>query len=185
MTLPRFPTFKTALRRGLFWRYLEPNNRPGPFVKPDIVNPCMPMNFRSDNRHLIRVYYYQKKISLEVFHSISDGNGALFLIRTITAVYLRLLGHDIPDGMGVLNINEEPSEGELEDAYMKYATSKICPPRRQERAYRVRGTLEAPNTLNIICGVIPVDKLLQVTRKYKVSVTEYLNAALLYALMEK
>lgn len=61
MTLPRFPTFKTALRRGLFWRYLEPNNRPGPFVKPDIVNPCMPMNFRSDNRHLIRVYYYQKK----------------------------------------------------------------------------------------------------------------------------
>lgn len=87
--------------------------------------------------------------------------------------------------MGVLNIDEEPSEGELEDAYMKYATSKICPPRKQERAYRVRGTLEAPNTLNIICGVIPVDKLLQVTRKYKVSVTEYLNAALLYALMEK
>ena len=185
LTLPRFPTFKTALRRGLFWRYLEPNHRPGPYVRPDIQNPCMSMDFRSDNRYLIRIYYYQKRISLEVFHSLSDGNGALYLLRTITAVYLRLLGHTIPDGMGVLNIEEPPSPGELEDAYMRYASSKICPPRRQERAYRVRGTREPMHTLNIICGVLPVDRLLQVTRNYKVSVTEYLNAALLYALMEK
>ena len=185
MTLPRFPTFKAALRKGVFWRYLEPNDRPGPFVQPDIQNPCMHMNFRADNRYLIRIYYYQKRISLEVFHSLSDGSGALCLLRTITAVYLRLLGHEIPDGMGVLNIEEEPSPEELEDAYMKYASAKICPPRRQERAYRVRGTLEPLNTLNIVCGVIPVDQLLRVTRQHKVSVTEYLNAVLLYALMQK
>ena len=185
LTLPRFPTFKTALRRGLFWRYLEPNDRPGPFVQPDIQNPCMHMNFHADNRYLIRIYYYQKRISLEVFHSVSDGNGALYLLRTITAVYLRLQGHKIPDTMGVLNIHEQPSPGELEDAYMKYASAKICPPRSQGSAYRVRGTLEPRNTLNIICGVIPVDQLLQITRKYKVSVTEYLNAVLLYALMQK
>ena len=185
MTLPRFPTFKVALRKGVFWRYLEPNDRPGPFVQPDIGNPCMPMHFRSNNRYLIRIYYYQKRISLEVFHSVSDGNGTLCLLRTIVAVYLRLLGHDIPDGMGVLNINEEPSPGELEDAYIRYANSKFCPPREQPKAYRVRGTLEPFYTLNIICGIIPVDKVLGVSRKYKVSVTEYLNAVLLYALMEK
>lgn len=185
LTLPRFPTFKTALRRGLFWRYLEPNDRPGPFVRPDIQNPCMPMNFHADNRYLIRIYYYQKRISLEAFHSLSDGNGALFLLRTITAVYLRLQGHDIPNTMGVLNIEEEPAPGELEDAYIRYANSKICPPRSQGSAYRVRGTMEPPGTLNIICGVIPVDQILKVTRRYKVSVTEYLNAALLYALMQK
>lgn len=185
LTLPRFPTFKTTLRRGLFWRYLEPNDRPGPFVQPDIQNPCMHMNFHANNRYLIRIYYYQKRISLEVFHSISDGNGALYLLRTITAVYLRLLGHEIPDTMGVLNIHETPSAGELEDAYIKYASSRICPPRSSGNAYRVRGTLEPRNTLNIICGVIPVDQLLQVTKKYKVSVTEYLNAVLLYSLMQK
>lgn len=94
ITLPRFPTFKVALRRGLFWRYLEPNDRPGPFVRPDIENPCLPMNFNADNHYLIQIYYYQKRISLEVFHSLSDGNGALCLIRTITAVYLRLQGHN-------------------------------------------------------------------------------------------
>lgn len=185
MTLPRFPTFKVALRSGFFWRYLEPNHRPGPFVHPDIENPCMPMRFRSNNRYLIRIYYYEKRISLEVFHSLSDGNGALCLLETIIAVYLRLQGHDIPNEMGVLDIEAEPSPEEFEDAYVRYATSKFCPPRKQQKAYRIRGMLEPFYTLNIICGVIPVDKLLNVARQYKVSVTEYLNAVLLYALMEK
>ena len=93
LTLPRFPAFKVALRKGIFWRYLEPNDRPGPFVMPDIINPCMPMLFKSNNRYLIRIYYYRCRISLEVFHSLSDGSGALKLLKTITAVYLRLKGH--------------------------------------------------------------------------------------------
>ena len=185
MTLPRFPTFKVAMRRGLFWRYLEPNNRPGPFVQADINNPCMPMRFRANNRYMIRVYYYHNRISLEAFHSLSDGNGALYLLRTLTAVYLRLLGHEIPNGMGVLDINEEPDPGELEDSYMKYASSKIRPPRSQGRAYRVRGTPEPLYTLNVLCGILPVDQVLAVARSHKVSVTEYLNAVLLYALMQK
>lgn len=185
MTLPRFPTFKVALKTGLFWRYLETNNRPGPFVQPDISNPCMPMSFQANNRYLIRVYYYHKKISLEIFHSLSDGNGTLFLLRTLTAVYLRLKGHEIPNGQGVLNIHEEPLPEELEDAYMKYASSKVRPPRSQEKAYRVRGTKEAFYTLNIICGVIPVDCILKVSRSYGASVTEYLNAVLLYSLLRK
>ena len=185
MTLPRFPTFKVAMRRGLFWRYLEPNDRPGPFVQPDINNPCMPMRFRANNRYMIRVYYYHNRISLEAFHSLSDGNGALFLLRTLTAVYLRLLGHEIPNGMGVLDINGEPDPGELEDSYMKYASSKIRPPRSQGRAYRVKGTPEPLYTLNVLCGILPVDQVLAVARSHKVSVTEYLNAVLLYALMQK
>lgn len=95
LTLPRFPAFKVALRKGIFWRYLEPNDRPGPFVMPDIINPCMPMLFKSNNRYLIRIYYYRCRISLEVFHSLSDGSGALKLLKTITAVYLRLKGNEI------------------------------------------------------------------------------------------
>lgn len=185
LTLLRFPMFKVALRKGLFWRYFESNSRPGPFVEPDIENPCMPMHFRANHRYLIRVYYYEKRISLEMFHSLSDGNGALCLLRTLTLTYLRLLGHDIPDGDGVLDIHGKPDPEEFEDAYLKYATSRVCRPRSDGRAYRVRGTMEPFYTLNIICGVIPVERLLAVSRSYRVSVTEYLNAVLLYALMQK
>ncbi len=185
LTLPRFPTFKVAMRKGVFWRYLEPNHRPGPFVEPDIVNPCMPMFFQSSNRYLIRVYYYECRIALEVFHSLSDGGGAMYLLRTMTAVYLRLKGYEIPDGQGVLALTEEPDPEELEDAYMRYASSKVRPPRSREKTYRIRGTKEPFYTLNIITGILPVQQVLLVSKKYQVSVTEYLNAVLLYALLEK
>ena len=56
IALKRFPTYKAAIRKGLFWRYLEPNTRPGPFVQPDIKNPCMPMPFKANNHYLIRIY---------------------------------------------------------------------------------------------------------------------------------
>ena len=185
MTLNRFPAFQVALRKGLFWRYLEPNHRPGPFVQPDIENPCMPMHFKANNRYLIRVYYYEKRISLEVFHSLSDGTGALYFLKTMTAVYLRLLGHQIPVGNGVLDIHEPPKPEEMEDAYLHYASSGVKRPRSQGNAYRVRGTMEPFYTLNIICGAIPVDQLKKVSKKYQVTITEYLNAVLLYALLQK
>lgn len=185
MTLPRFPAFKVALRKGVFWRYLEPNNRPGPFVMPDIVNPCMPLLFKSNNRYLVRIYYYQNKISLEIFHSLSDGNGALFLLRTLTAVYLRLQGHDIPDGNGVLNIQEMPDPEELEDSYLRYASSQVTRPRSQGKAYRIRGHREPFYTLNIIHGLLSTEDVLQKAHTYGVSVTEYLNAVMLWALLEK
>ena len=184
-TLPRFPTYKAAIRKGLFWRYLEPNNRPGPFVQPDIKNPCMPMPFKANNRYLIRVYYYQNRISLEAHHSLGDGTGGMCVLQTMTAEYLRLLGHEIPCGGFVLNLNEKPDPGELEDAYMRYANSKVRPPRPGEKTYRVRGTKEPFYTLNIIDGIMSVKQVMQVAKKYDASITEYLNAVLLYALLQK
>ncbi|MBQ2803518.1 MAG: alcohol acetyltransferase [Lachnospiraceae bacterium] len=185
-TLPRFPTYKAAIRKGLFWRYLEPNNRPGPFVQKDVKNPCQPMYFKANNRYLIRFYYYRNRIALEAHHSLGDGTGGMCVLLTLTAEYLRLLGHDeIENGGMVLNIYEEPCEEELEDAYMRYANAKVCPPRLGEKAYRVRGTKEPFYTLNIIDGIMSVSEVMSVAKRYHATITEYLNAVLLYALLKK
>lgn len=185
MTLPRFPTYRTAIRKGLFWRYLEPNTRPGPFVQPDIKNPCMPMPFKANNRYLLRVYYYQNRIALEAHHSLGDGSGGMYVLQTITAVYLRLLGRQISNGYFVMDINQAPDPGELEDAYMRYANAKVKPPRLGEKAYRVRGTKEPFYTLNIIDGILSVQEVMKVAGTYHATITEYLNSALLYALLQK
>lgn len=185
ITLKRFPTYKVAIRKGLFWRYLEPNNRPGPFVEKDINNPCMPMPFKANNRYPIRIYYYEKRIALEAHHSLGDGTGGMHVLQTLTAVYLRLQGHKIGTGGFVLDVNQKPDPEELEDAYIRYASAKVCPPRLGEKAYRVRGTKEPFYTLNIIDGIISVAEVKQVAAKYQVTITEYLNAVLLYALLQK
>ena len=185
LTLPRFPTYKVAIRKGVFWRYLEPNNRPGPFVQPDIQNPCMPMHFRSNNRYLIRVYYFRNRISLEAHHSLGDGTGGMCLLQTLTATYLGLLGHRITPSGFVLDINGRPDPEELEDAYMRYANAKVCPPRPAEKTYRIRGTKEPFYTLNIVDGIMSVSEVMAVAKKYGASITEYLDAVLLYALLQK
>ena len=185
MTLPRFPTYKVAIRKGLFWRYLEPNNRPGPYVREDIKNPCMPMPFKGNSRYLIRVYYYDNRIALEAHHCLGDGTGGMCLLQTLTATYLGLLGHAVkPEGF-VLDITEEPDPEELEDAYMRYAHAQVCPPRPAEKTYRVRGTKEPFYTLNIIDGIMSVREVMAVAKQYNASITEYLNSVLLYALLQK
>ncbi len=185
LTLPRFPTYKVAIRKGLFWRYLEPNSRPGPFVQEDIKNPCMPMHFKSNNRYLIRVYYYGSRISLEAHHCLGDGTGGMCLLQTLTSVYLGLLGHKITPSGFVLKLDEDPDPGELEDAYMRYATAKVKPPRPSEKTYRIRGTKEPFYTLNIVDGVMSVSEVMKTARQYGATITEYLNAVLLYALLQK
>lgn len=185
-TMPRFPTYKAAIRKGLFWRYLEPNNRSGPFVQEDVKNPCQPMHFKANNRYLVRFYYYHNRIAMEAHHSLGDGTGGMCLLQTVTATYLRLLGHtEIENGGFVLDIDASPDQEELEDAYMKYANARVCPPRPGEKTYRVRGTKEPFYTLNIIDGIMSVSQVMAVAKKYNATITEYLNAVLLYALMTK
>lgn len=185
LALPRFPTYKTAIRKGLFWRYLEPNNRPGPFVQEDIRNFCMPMPFKAGNRYLLRIYYYDRRISLEAHHCLGDGTGGMCVLQTITAVYLRLLGHEVSNGGFVMDINEAPHPEELEDAYMRYANAKVSPARPGEKTFRVRGTREPFFTFNVIDGILSVKEVMAVAKKYNATLTEYLNAVLLYALLQK
>ncbi len=185
ITMKRFPTYKVSMHKGLFWRYLEPNDRPGPFVMEDIKNPCMPMPFKSNNHYLIRFYYYQNRISLEAHHSLGDGSGGMCVLQTLTAVYLRLLGHTISNGYFVLDVDAQPDPEELEDAYMKYANALVRPPRPGEKAYLIRGTKEPFYTLNIINGIMSVSQVYQVASQYNATITEYLNAVFLYALLTK
>ncbi len=186
MVMPRFPTYKVAIKKGMFWRYLEPNNRPGPFVQKDVKNSCQPMHFKANNRYLVRFYYYKNRISIEAHHSLGDGTGGMCVLMTVTATYLRLLGHsEIENGGFVLDIHEKPDPGELEDAYMKYANAKVCPPRPGEKTFRIRGTKEPFYTLNIVDGIMSASQVQAVAKQYNATITEYLCAVLLYALMKK
>ena len=185
ITMERFPTYKVAIRKGVFWRYLETNTRPGPYVEPDIKNPCMPMPFKSNNRYPVRFYYHERRISFEAHHSLGDGTGGMFVLQTLIAVYLRLTGKKISCGGFVLDVTQKPDPEELEDAYIRYARATVCPKRKSERAYRVCGTKEPFYTLNIIDGIMSVNQLKKIASKYGVTITEYLNSVLLYALLQK
>ncbi len=184
-TMPRFPSFAVRIRRGVFWYYLEPNPAPGPFLKPDVADPCQPVRFREDGRWLIRFYYYRRRISLEVFHALADGSGSLTFFRTLLAVYLRERGHSVPAGDGVLDVDAPPRREELEDAYARYAGKVARAPALVKRAYPNRGEAEPFYTFHVTMGFLPVDRLKARARSYGASITEYLSAVLVQVLLEK
>ena len=185
--MPRFPGFAVRIRRGLFWYYLEPNTTPGPFLKADVTNPCQPVRFREDDGWLVRFYYYRNRISLEVFHALSDGAGALAFFRTLLAEYLRQTGADIPAGNGILDLEEPPRKEELEDAYARYAGPHALGLRRMRmsKAYLNTGTPEPFYTFHVTMGFVPLDQLREHARQYNASITEYLAAVLIHVLLEK
>lgn len=180
-TLPRFPGFAVRMRRGFFWYYLEQNART-PHIQEDAVNPCRRMRWAENNGFLFRVCYYERRISLEVFHALCDATGGMAFLKTLLSRYEVLQGRFVPVADGIMDVDEAPHPGELEDAYARWATSRVRESWREPKAYQVRGTRAPYNMLYIITGELNLDKALEVAHGLEVTLTEYLAAVLIYAL---
>lgn len=182
MIMPRFPTFDVRMRNGFFWHYLEKNPYGTPPVMQDIANPCQRFRTKENNGYLFKVYYYENKISVEFYHSVTDGFGGSRFFMTLVAVYLRLTGKDIPDGDAVYNINEKPRESELEDSYSKNCKSKSKAKRLYKFTYRFKGERLPKHFLNVTTGYMPVSAVKQKSAELGVTVTEYLAGVFLWVM---
>lgn len=181
ITVGRMEVFACRLRVGLFWYYFEKNRTP---VKPmeDAVNPCIRLYTKDSGGYLFRLRTYDKRISLEVFHAVSDGVGGITFIKTLVAEYIRLKGFDVPYTHGILDCRHAPDPEETEDAFLRYYNKKAVRPWREGRAYRIPGTPEKDYTLNITRGLLSSGQVRAKAKSLNVSVTEYLVAAYMYAL---
>ncbi len=177
--LPRFPTMAVRLRNGFFWHYIEKNPET-PVVLPDANNPCLRIKYNENNRYMFRIFYYKNKISLEIFHALTDGYGACVFLNTITAEYLRMKGYDIPSGGMVLNINEQPKAEEIEDSFIKYASKTASEKLPMFKTYHKTGTRMPKHTSIITTGYVPVDQVKAKAKEYGVTITEYLAGILMY-----
>lgn len=181
VTVRRFPSIAARLRRGVFWYYVQQLSKV-PEVREDSSYPLTRMLRDEVRQCAIRVLVYKKRIAIEIFHSITDGNGALVFLKTLVAEYLQQKhGIFIPAEHGVLDRLEEPSEAELEDSFQKYA-GPVSASRKEADAWRATGTAEEDGFLNLTCFRIPVDAALEKSHEYGVSLTNFLCAALMEAL---
>ncbi len=180
-TLHRFPFFAVRLRRGLFWYYLEANPH-RPLVEEDVENPLRPLHPGEQLGFLFRVRYTDRRISVEFFHALTDGYGAMTFLKTLIACYLNLAGHPVEPSpeSGILDIKSQPDSSEMEDAYKRHASNRK--PRRPAatRAFHLQGTYRPGHHLQVITGTIPLEPLAKVAREHKVSITEFLVSVYLY-----
>lgn len=176
----RFPSVCARLDNGIFWYYIEETKEP-PTVQKEGPHPCMKMEFSEIKRCAVRILWFKNRISVEFFHSLTDGNGALVFLKTLVATYLEnKYGIDVPHTDGVLDISVRAKKEELEDSFLKYS-GKIPSGRKDTDAYMHSGTaLDDPFT-PLVTGVLDVNELKSVCKGYGVSVTTYLASVMAYA----
>ncbi len=177
-TLKRIPTFNVRIRNGLFWHYFEKNPNE-PRVEPDIKNLCYRINFKENKGFLFRVYYHGSRINIDVYHALSDGYGASVFLSTLIGEYLKLKGEEVSYNKFVLNTAESPKEEETEDAYLRYASSKVKYDRKDNWMYHAVGTKLPRHTFNYTIGIMSFKEIYALCKGYGVTLTEFLAALLL------
>ena len=183
VTARRFPSIAARLRKGVFWYYLQ-QLESAPPICDEFSYPLTRMSNQEIRRCAFRVIAFENRIAIEMFHSLTDGNGALVFLKTLTAEYLQQkYGVYIPAEQGVLGRLEEPSEEELEDSFQKYAGATSAS-RKERNAWRFWGTPEKDGWVNLTCFHIPVEQVLKKAHEYDVTLTVFMTAVVMEALQK-
>ena len=181
VTVRRFPSIAARLRRGVFWYYLQQLER-APELKKESSYPLTRMSRKETRACALRVIVYKKRVAVEIFHSLTDGNGALVFLKSLAAEYIQQKYNvKIPCTKGILDRLEEPKSTEFEDDFVKYK-GNVKMGRNENNAWRLSGTCEVGGFLNVTCLKIPVESVLEKAHQYGVSLTVFLCAAMMEAI---
>jgi NRPS condensation-like uncharacterized protein len=181
ITSRRFPYFSVSLGSGLFWYYLEYNHR-FPRIQTEEKRPCTAFAAKRKNEPLYRILVKENRISVEFIHILTDGGGSFEYLKSLLYTYFKLEGNIIASAEGIILPDSPFSEEEIEDGYKRFFRKKIPPPGKLTKAWHLPFRLNHKPRLKVLRAEIALDKLLEIARSYKVSVTEYIVSVYLFTL---
>jgi len=179
--LKRFQSFRTELRPGVFWYYLEPLR-----IKPRLITdskfPAEYHRLGRWGRYLFRVRVYSTRISCEFHHILTDGRGSIEFMKALLADYLTRRGSACADWDGILRAGQESAGGEYEDAYALIVKKGLPPLPRRPRAFTLPGRRCRGMAYRSTTGTASVEESLGIAKRRGATLTELLAACHLAAL---
>lgn len=184
LTLKRFPHFDTRLKKGIFWNYLESQNKifevklePNTFGS--ITNPFY------FGKHLLNIYYYEHRISVEYFHVLTDGRGGMEFLKTLTLTYLQLAGYDV-QSEGILKDAYEPTNAkEQEDSFNKLIEPGKATWLPSQKAYHLEGALFKTIGHHLTHLTFSLTEVLELSRKLNTTITAFYASVLAYLMLQQ
>lgn len=178
----RFPTVIAGFYPGFFHYFQVPAKLP-PQVQPDPG--CLVTMRKEEIRNCAyRVFYRGNQISIEAFHALTDGYGAIASFTTLIAEYLRLKkGIHIPVSETLIDIEQSPMIKELEDSYLDYeeGTPLHLPSRY---SYQLPGGNSVRDAVRTSGLTVPTQKMLDLARQHGVSITTLVSSVMASSVME-
>ena len=181
LLLQHRPTFKTRLKRGIFWYYLEENNRPA-LVKPQPAHYLKQIVPESNNGYMFEVFYRRNTLTMNFHHSLTDGTGGVNFFLDLIFEYFKLCEYPV-ESEGILRPSASPHIiEESEDTFRKIDRKKTPSPAFESLAYKFRGTPFAYDGYGIMAGICKTEQVKELAKKYDTTVTVYLAALYMYSI---
>jgi NRPS condensation-like uncharacterized protein len=185
-----FPIFRSVIKKGLFWYYLEAS-RKNPMVREEDTRPCSPLYDRNSKKLLFDVTYYKNRINLEVYHALTDGTGALHFLKTMLYHYLMLKHADELSGKKVLLDYDASATQRLDDSFSRYydnsqkTTNNKKVAKKVKIAYKLKGSRVSEYRLKIIKGTVSVKEVLNKAHEFNTTMTVFLVSLIMCSIGEE
>lgn len=184
-TMLLFPFYRSVLRRGVFWYYFE-NTEQNSVVREESKLPCSMLYHPNRKNLLFEVTYYKKRINLEVFHSLTDGTGALGFMKTLLHYYITEKYQEDFNGQ-LPNLDYDASlTQKMDDSFLKHYTGNKKPKRiRLKKAYHIQGRRPIDNRMKVIECEMPVKEVIELAHRYQCTLTVYLTALFIQSIYQE
>lgn len=184
--MPRFPSFSVRLRNGIFWYYLEENNRPTKVFKDSGIL-LEPIDTKETNYYWFRVSYFSRKVNFDVFHALCDASGALEFFKALLHRYYILGGLTLGNDH-VMDLLVPPTEEEVEDCFQNaYQKTKLKDIDLKKFAgkppMKMTGTILKGAGYGSVMGTMSCAALKKKANEYGCSINLFLAALLMQAIV--
>ena len=178
LALKNLSSFKVKLKKGFFWYYFEDNNKEV-IIEKEKDYPCKYIDPNTNNDYLFKVTYWENKINLDIFHSLTDGNSGIIFLREIVYTYIELAHKE--DFSQKLRTERKISNN-TEDDYLKNYDKKSKNSKGGKKAYRLKGKILPLAAIGVIHVNIDLDELKNRAKEKNVTITQYLTSVLIHAI---
>ena len=179
--IDEFPIFRSVMKKGVFWYYLE-DSLIKPIVEKENKYPCRKIYDADVKKLLFRVYYYEKRINLEVYHVLTDGTGAQEFLKEIVSNYLiikyKLAKENIKSNFDSSNYQK------ADDSYKKFYEKDKRKNNKSRKAYKIRAPKTFNREIKVIEGKMSSKMILNKAHSYNATVTSFLVGVLLKSIYE-
>lgn len=178
IALDKIPSFKVKLKKGLFWYYFEENSK-DIRIEKEKNYPCKYIDPNTNNDYLFKVTYYENKINVDIFHSLTDGNSGVIFLKEIVYTYIEL-SH--PQDFNTNLRMERKLSNNTEDDYLKNYDKNSKPAKSGKKAYILKGKKLPLAAIGVIHVNINIEELKKKAKENGVTVTQYLTAVIIHAI---
>ena len=176
--LEQYEFFKVKLKDGFFWNYFEYNSKE-PIIEKEREYPCRYIEPQKNNGYLFKVTYFEKKVNIDIFHSLTDGNSGIRFFREIIYNYIELAHEE--EFQEELRLVKK-IDSSAEDSYIKNYDKNAKGNASTKKAYKLMGKKIKFGAVSAIHEFINLESLKKECQKYDATITQYLTSVLIYSI---